>query len=330
MESLSRNKVLVIAPSFHNYISNIASAFKNLGAEVEYYSQDPTTYLFYRISFFRLGKIFIFKSLFNNEILKTNKTIFRSLEGKKFDHVVIIKGDLLTDDFLLQLRNSMPDANFVMYQWDSINNCNYADRIKYFNVVYSFDYADCAKYKEISYLPCFFSEDYAKIALIKDIKYEYSFFFLGTNHTIRVQKLLEMIDFFEKKELKYSVNLITSRLEKIQLANKRSKINCFLGSLKFDQFSENYIKSKAIIDISSPRQTGLSMRIIEALGANKKIITINSNIVNESFYDPKMIFIWGKDDPEDLVDFLNQEHEKPNSKNYSIESFVLNLLKMPG
>lgn len=89
---------------------------------------------------------------------------------------------------------------------------------------------------------------------------------------------------------------------------------------------QNYIKSKAIIDISSPNQTGLPFRIIEAIGANKKIVTTNKNVMQESFYDPKRIFIWGEDNPESLIDFLNQRHERQIFEQYSVDAFALNLI----
>jgi len=328
MELLNGKKVLLVAPKYHNYLTNIASAFKDLGAEVFSYSQDPETLLFTNFYLSRLEKFSIIKKIYAQEVNKTNQKILNAIIGRKFDHVVVIKGDLLSDNTISQLRNQFPSSNFILYQWDSIKNYDYLQRIKYFDAVYSFDYDDCNKYSEISYLPLFYSEEYAKIALLQNIVYKYDVFFLGFNHTIRVNKIHEMISFFENKDLKYSINLMTTISEKIQLGLKRSKINCFFKSLKFNQFSEKYIKSKAIIDISSPDQTGLPIRIIEAIGANKKIITTNYNIINESFYNPKMIFIWGKDNLEDLVNFLNKKHKKAKCENYSIKSFAVNLLKV--
>jgi len=327
MKVLSGEKVLLIAPAYHNYISNIASAFESLGAKVESYKQDPASILFTNFYLIRLEKLPLYKYLYNREVINNNRNILRSINGKQFDHVVIIKSDLLTESFLTKLRKSMPNANFVMYQWDSTNYYNYFHRIKYFNSVFSFDFADCIKNRQILYLPLFFSKDYSKIASVKDVQYEYDLFFLGNNHTIRAKKLLEMIDFFEEKGLKYSINLKTSISEKIKLGINKHQINCFFNSLKFEEFSEKYLKSRAIIDITPPAQTGLPMRIIEALGANKKIITTNQNIIKEEFYDPKMVFIWDKDNPEDLIDFLNQEYKSDCFEKFSIESFVLNLVK---
>jgi hypothetical protein len=328
MKTLTGKKVLLIAPAYHNYFSIIASAFGSLGALVETYTTDPTTVLYSNFYLSRLRRFSLLQSRFKKEIIFRNAEILDSIKGKQFDYVVIIKGDLLTDEFIIELRNILPTTNFILYQWDPIKHYNYLERIKYFDSVFSFDYADCSSNKQISYLPLFYSDEYAKIALIKGINYKYDLFFLGVNDNKRAKKLFEMVDYCKAKGLRYSVNLMTTISEKICLDFTRSKINCFFKSLKFDQFSEKYIKSKAIIDICYPYQTGLSMRVIEALGADKKIVTSNSNIVNESFYDPNMVFIWNKDNPEDLMEFLNRKHEKALSEKYSVRSFVLNLLQM--
>jgi hypothetical protein len=327
MKTLSGIKVLLIAPVYHKYISIIASAFESLGANVESFTEEPTSIFCTNFYLSRIWKFSFMKGLYYRQVISRNKNILNSLKWDKYDHIVIIKGDLLTEEFILKLKNLMPTSNLVMYQWDSIESYNYLHRLKYFNAVFSFDYADCKKYDQINYLPLFYSDEFEQIASIKDINYEFDLFFLGINHSIRVIKLLEMIDFCEENELYYSFNLKTSITEKIKLVLKsKKKINCFFQPLKYDDFSDKYIKSKAIVDITDPNQTGLPIRIIEAVGANKKIITTNYNVVNEDFYDPKMIFIWGKDNPEKLVHFLNQKHEKKDFEKYSVKSFVLKLI----
>ncbi|MDP4268413.1 MAG: hypothetical protein Q8880_13400, partial [Bacteroidota bacterium] len=274
----------------------------------------------------RLRKLSIFQKLFLSDVMANNRIILSSIKEKEFDYVLIIKGDLLTNEFIVTIKQKMPKAKFILYQWDSLKHYNYLDKMKYFNKVFSFDYNDCIRDERILYLPLFFSGEYSKIALLKNIRYSYDLFFLGFNHTIRSSKLFELVKICEEKGLKYSFNIMTSITERIQIFFKNRKINCFFRSIKFEEFSDKYIKSKAIVDISSPNQSGLPIRIIEAVGADKKIITTNLNVLKEDFYDPKMIFIWGRDNFDDLVDFLNNEHEKKDSEKYSVTSFVSQLM----
>ena len=330
MKTFEGIRILLIAPGFHNYITDIANAFENLGADVDAYVEEPSTILTSNFYVSRLKKFGFYNRLYSREVLIQNKIISNEVKGKKFDNAIIIKGELLTDEFLINLRKSLPKTRFVLYQWDSLKNYNYLDRIKYFDAVFSFDYEDCFKYKQILYLPLFYSKEYESIASVKVDDYKYDLFFLGYNHSIRVPKLLEIIKFCEEKGLRYSFNLMTTISERIQLMRYRNKINCSFNPWKFQDFSDIYTVSKAIIDISSPYQTGLPIRIIEAFGADKKIVTTNLNIINEEFYDPKMIFIWGKDNPEDLTNFFNQKHERKGSEKYSVKSFVSKLITLNG
>lgn len=325
-ERLAGTKILLIGPGYHDYIEVISSGFKKMGAYVEIYKSDPSSIFYRNFYLSRLRRFKIFENFYERQVLENNDKILESIRSKYFHHVVVIKGRLITNDFLVKIKSQMPDTNLVLYQWDSIKNYNYLDRIKFYNTVYSFDYLDCSNYKDIKYLPLFFSENYARISLLKNIDYKFDLFFLGYNHSIRIKILNEIAQLCDKKGLKYSFNVMTSISEKLTLILKKTKIKSFFISLGFEQFSEDYIASKAIIDISSPTQTGLPFRIIEAVGANKKIVTTNVNVVHEDFYNPKMIFIWGKDNPENLIQFLNQRHDKKTFEQYSVEAFAIKLI----
>lgn len=52
-----------------------------------------------------------------------------------------------------------------------------------------------------------------------------------------------------------------------------------------------YRRSKVILDVSHPEQSGMSMRLIEAYGMNKKVITSNKNI----YLDPNVCEIQALD-----------------------------------
>jgi len=119
-DTLKGKKILLIAPGYHDYISVIASTYKKLGAYIEHYESDPSTIFFKNFYLSRLRRFSIFSNFYEREILKTNSKILNSINEKKFDHIIIIKGRLLSDDFLKNIRGSIPEANFVLYQWDSI------------------------------------------------------------------------------------------------------------------------------------------------------------------------------------------------------------------
>lgn len=62
-------------------------------------------------------------------------------------------------------------------------------------------------------------------------------------------------------------------------------------SLTVEGVASVYGKSKAVIDSPQSGQRGLTMRTLEVLGSNHKLITTNGDIVNYDFYDPANIFV---------------------------------------
>ena len=90
---------------------------------------------------------------------------------------------------------------------------------------------------------------------------------------------------------------------------------------------ELYRRSKIILDSPMHIETGISMRIFEALGAGKKLITTNSNIAKEPFYDEENISIIDPDNLSLDVDFIRRPQSNWNHKieDYSISNWVRKL-----
>ena len=78
---------------------------------------------------------------------------------------------------------------------------------------------------------------------------------------------------------------------------------------KFHSMSINDVasimrRSKCVLDIQHPDQTGLTMRTIETVGSKKKIITTNKDIINYDFYDPSNILIIDRNNPQINREFI--------------------------
>jgi hypothetical protein len=90
-------------------------------------------------------------------------------------------------------------------------------------------------------------------------------------------------------------------------------------------------QSKVILDINHPRQTGLTMRTFEALGAQKKLITTNADILNYDFYDKNNVLVIDRENPVIECSFL-ESNITPYSKEilfkYSIEGWIHTLFSL--
>ena len=74
-----------------------------------------------------------------------------------------------------------------------------------------------------------------------------------------------------------------------------------------------------------PKQTGLTMRTIETLGAKKKLITTNPHVKEYDFYRPENILIVDRYNPVITKEFLDAPwKEIPENiyKKYSISSWL--------
>lgn len=74
--------------------------------------------------------------------------------------------------------------------------------------------------------------------------------------------------------------------------------------LKYSENIEHILRSKSVIDIMQPGQTGYTMRIPEAMVNHVKLITNNQQISKYGFYHPTNIFILGKDDINNIYEFV--------------------------
>lgn len=72
----------------------------------------------------------------------------------------------------------------------------------------------------------------------------------------------------------------------------------------FDQNVANAMKSRALLDIVQNGQNGLTLRPLEALLNDKKLITNDVNIKKYDFYNRQNVFIIGEDNINQLKDFI--------------------------
>ena len=91
--------------------------------------------------------------------------------------------------------------------------------------------------------------------------------------------------------------------------------------MPYPEVLQNINRSRAILDFVSPNQSGYTLRPLEALFLNKKLITNEPSIRQETFYRSENIFIYGEDDQDKLLDFINSPFQKVDPSAYQIYDF---------
>lgn len=105
---------------------------------------------------------------------------------------------------------------------------------------------------------------------------------------------------------------VLARLEQaLQAAGCQTRF-CLVGvnspRLPYREIVRQAASARVMVDCPCQGQTGLTLRPLEALFYQKKLITTSPGIRQQPFYHPDNIFVWGEDDPAGLKDFLNRPY----------------------
>lgn len=202
------------------------------------------------------------------------------------------------------IKRNNPNCKLILWFWNPI----FSENKKYLgdkevDEVWSYDKDDCRRYS-LRYNTQFFNGKNIVSGNIID----YDIVFVGAEKG-RKGKLDEAVSLIKKNGLS----------TKIIVPQNKSDY------LSYEKYMELVSKSNSILEIMGANATGLTLRSLESIFCEKKLITDNSNIVDYDFYRPENIFIIGKDDPGRLKDFISSPYKKINQKivdYYEFENWV--------
>lgn len=323
-------KALLIMPDFFNYPHIITKELEKMGYDVKFVNDRPSNNALIK-TLIRLNRnilSFYIKKYFNQLMKDTANTTY--------DLVLLISGQSLSfsESMIKELRIKQSKATFILYQWDSENNFPYIKRMQqYFDKCFTFEKEDSKE--NVEFLPLFYSNYYKEIGKNKS-KNIYDFCFIGTAHPKKYK--------FIKKMSKQLSEAYTNQFIYYYLP---SKIVYFYRKLKNPEFRKAKIKdfhfkplfgkkfnnvyqtSTTVLDSPQGNQKGLTIRVIEALGAKKKLITTNKDVKNYDFYLPSNIYVYdGTFDfsspffTENYAPVENRIYEK-----YSVENWLTYMIK---
>lgn len=323
-------KILFFAPKFFGYEKDVLNELTARNAEVYFLPDRPSDNAVLKV-IYRISPNLL-KTVSDNFYMKSIK----SFNVKYYDFVFIQSGEALTIKLLTWLKNKYPFAKFIFYTYDSIENKKgQLEKIKFCDVSYTFDKTDAKKYN-INYRPLFFSQGFEKENLNANKNTNYDLSFIGTAHSDRhevIKKIKANLD----KNIKIFIFLYLQTkwlywLRKIFYKSyKKTSFHDFnFIPISKKNVQEVFFKSVAILDIEHPKQTGLTMRTFEAIGAGKKLITTNFHIKHEDFYNSKNILILDRLNPIITVDFFKSAYEPLDLKiynKYKLSTWVSEIFK---
>jgi hypothetical protein len=325
---LKGKKVLFIAPKFFGYEIQIVQAMQKLGATVYFHSDKPSENVWVKI-LLRLFPKLVWP--WANRIYITWLDKQRLTEC---DLVFIVKGEAISPKFLRILKLRYPTSKFIFYMWDSIANVKYTvEKLVFFDSISSFDSLDCRAYPQIRYRPLFFINHYQQRVENEE---RCGLFFFGTLNGDRPKVLARIVrvlgagvpfDYGLFVRSKWELLLRKWVDDSFDVLEKERLI--------FQPIPATVIKQRmsvcnCVLDIEHPKQTGLTMRTFEVLASGKKLITTNSAIRNEPFFDPSLICVIDRKEPIIPPDFISgltpPIHESFFVKN-SLNGWLYEILK---
>lgn len=173
----------------------------------------------------------------------------------------------------------------------------------------TFDSSDAVKYK-MYYYPQFY-RSYPEQTELTEI-YDYDFYFCGRDKGRKT-----LIDFFQKR---------LSKFGKCKFIIIPESNPDFMG---YYDYIDKVKKAKVLCEIGQKGQTGLTIRALEALFFNKKMITTNEYVKQMDFYNPANILVLNQDTTDSEIEmFLNVRLKKYDSgilAKYDVMSMLASL-----
>jgi hypothetical protein len=215
------------------------------------------------------------------------------------DYKKIIVFDNCVSEVLLKwLSLEVEKSKIIVWFWN-IPEKPYEYMKKYARI-FIFDEA-YAKKHELNYSHQFYFDDVecCQKEITKDLVY------IGKDKK-RYKILRDICEYSQRNDITYEIDLFNGK----DFGVKEYNINYIDKLMSYGEVIERSSSAKAIIELVLEEQKGLTLRALEALFMNKKLITNNAGISKFEFYNPNNIFVLNGENLEGLSDFLNKPLEE--------------------
>lgn len=313
MSENHRPRILLIMPKFYDYPEILVEQLKEMGYDPHFLNYlTPLVSLCDLMKWNNCKKSYVYRKL-------------KSLDLCDFEILLVIKGTILSEEHINYIKRINPNIRCILYQWDSMKRFDYTHLIPLFDKVATFDHIDADTY-QLKYLPLFhtFGDTIHN-------KEDIDLLLIGAYQEKRYLQAVRFYRLCKRHGLKFKCIIHTpliSTYVPLLLKGHWLKWNLIrfrpVGKRALQRY---YLRSRCFLDVTPVIQNGLSMRIVECYGLNKKIITSNSlNIVKEPLlHDFSFLDLEAKD--SDLVTFIqNPPNSYSNKQKLSINMFLQTLM----
>lgn len=320
------DKTIILAVhEYADFSATIKKGLKDLGFNViELDTRQPP--FRYKTIMERLYN-FIRKSFFHDRNYKLRlkqKAIEKKLLQQlspytNIDYALLIRADILPEAVITTIREKTEMV--AAYQWDGLERFpNIYDYIPKFDRFFVFDSKDLAIDKTLPTTNFYFNH----IPVPNRESTEKQAFFMGSYFEHRNPILKDISQRLSDLGIKTDISIFSKHKHEIEKIHAMG-FNHLDITISYEENLSKALSSDILIDVHINAHKGLSFRIFEALGYNKKIITTNRIVKLYDFYDENNIFVWEDDDINNLEHFLNAPYRQVSKEvkdRYSFDNWT--------
>lgn len=227
--------------------------------------------------------------------------------------VLVVVDSLITREYMEWLWRHNRDSRLIVWYENSVKNTINPNSLPTQCEKWSSDPEDCREYG-LRYEE---GGGYFKFHVVKKKIVQYDVLYVGRDKG-RSDTLFALKDIFEKQGLRTHFHITATR------RYERFRKRYYKAPIPYEEILELISQSRAILHLTKGGQTGVTIRVMESLLNQIKLITDNTLLAEYAFYDKDNIFILGKDDINTLPEFLAKPYRPISEellKHYYFDNF---------
>ena len=224
-------------------------------------------------------------------------------QNRNYDKVIMF--DTGNAKYLIaKIKKYYPKARIIIWYWNSVQKTINTEDVRRDDVeLWSFDPNDCQKY-DMKYNTQFFIEHGEAEAPLTEPVTGRDVFFIGTDKG-RIKQLTKLKSLLDQFDISSDFYIVGDTANEIPGWN----VN-YNPPLNYQQVLERNRGAKAIVDIVSDGQNGLTLRPLEALYMKKKLITNMKTISRFKLYNQNNIIILDEISEESIKRFIDTPYDE--------------------
>ena len=246
---------------------------------------------------------------------------------REYDTFIILDG-IRGGDVIEFIKEHNQHARIILYYVNSFGDGDRNDPRQYKKYgceIYTFDRKQ-AQAAGIGFHHYYYEyeEEYNEVRNVK-IPIKQDVLFIGMDKG-RMQFLQELDNSFNEIGITFYYRVVPDKRKRY---SKEQNNKLLKTRIPYKVIAQQIQESKAVLDINSAGQSGITLRPMECLFFGKKLITNNDDVVNYDFFNEDNVFLLNKRNFNELPLFMKTESYFDNSirnkytKEYWMESFFV-------